>query len=139
MWLMEERSLQKHGVSCSHTEFPLVGQFSPTHPVTLTSEEKQAINIPEAAIEFAWSYPVADWEELRGTNIAVKSFLTVGGYIYRDRSHRVIHVTTLVPSEAKQGGLQFKQQLKWDSSWTAPLMRNGRFQPITIKSLRDVG
>jgi len=71
-------------------DWPIIGQFSPSHPITLSTEEKKAALIPIDATSFVWSYPVAiqvdptrtkgiDWND---PDIA---FLMVGGYVYFDK------------------------------------------------------
>merc|ERR1719240_1732947 len=139
MWLMQKRTLARHGVRSSNVEFPLCGQFSPPHPITLTIEEKAAIGIPRAAASFVWSYPVVAWSALEGGLDAVRSFLSVGGYVYLDSQQRIIHLTTLSPSECDTGGLQFRAPRPWRPEWTASLMRHGRFQRITIRDYNDMG
>lgn len=140
MWLMERRALVRHGISSRGAEFPLAGQFSPPHPITLTAEEKAAISIPAAAQSFVWSYPVAaSTSAFEGGSDAARSFLSVGGYVYLDASRRIIHATTLLPSDTDAGGLQFKRPAAWRAEWTGCLMRQGRFQRITIKGLNDLG
>lgn len=142
MWLMEQRPLTRLGVRAQRgVEFPLVGQFSPPHPVTLTDEEKAAIGVPAAARRFVWSYPVAGWRSVEGDDSAssVVSFLSVGGFVYLDSRDKVIHATTLLPSALDAGGLQFRRPTAWRPEWTAALMKQGRFQRITIKPLNDIG
>ena len=144
MWLMEQRPLTRLGVRCAGVEFPLVGQFSPPHPVTLTDEEKCAIGIPSTAARFVWSYPVAGWTSVAGASEApateaARSFLSVGGFVYLDAANKAIHATTLVPSALEAGGLQFRRPAGWAGEWTAALMKQGRFQRITIKPLNDIG
>jgi hypothetical protein len=134
MWVMEGDALRRRQVRTT-AELPLVGQFSPAHPVTLTRTEKAAANIPEDAGEFCWSYPVADWNAVAGDD-APRSFLAVGGYVYFARG-AVCGCTTLIPAEA--GGLQFGAPKPWHPSWTQALMKQGRIQPITIQALREVG
>mmetsp|Transcript_64403 Transcript_64403/g.171736 ORF Transcript_64403/g.171736 Transcript_64403/m.171736 type:complete len:315 (+) Transcript_64403:32-976(+) len=140
---MEQRPLTRCGVRCRGVEFPLVGQFSPPHPVTLTDEEKSAIGVPAAAKRFVWSYPVAGWTAVdggeRADTAAAVSFLSVGGFVYLDERNRALHATTLVPSALEAGGLQFRAPAPWVAEWTATLMRHGRFQRITIKALNDLG
>ena len=67
------------------------------------------------------------------------SFLAVGGYAYLDAHRKIIHTTTLLPTNKDSGGLQFKGNHKWRSEWTAALMRQGRFQKITIAALNKIG
>lgn len=76
---------------------------------------------------------------LEGGSDAARSFLTVGGYVYLDEQHQILHATTLVPSGSEAGGLQFERYKPWRSEWTAGLMKQGRFQRITIRALNAVG
>lgn len=139
MWIMEQRAATRHGMRGSNVEFPLCGQFSPPHPVTLTNEEKAAIGIPAAAHEFVFSYPVVSWDAMTGGSDEARSFLAVGGYAYLDAERKIIHTTTLLPTSRDAGGLQFKGNRTWRPEWTAALMRQGRFQKITIAALNRIG
>lgn len=121
------------------SEFPLCGQFSPPHPITLTDSEKAAIHIPAAAKEFVFSYPVVAWDAMVGGSDEARSFLSVGGYAYLDSARKIIHTTTLMPTTRDAGGLQFKRHQAWRAEWTAGLMKQGRFQKITIAPLNKVG
>ena len=57
-----------------------------------------------------FSYPVVS-----GTKLAVRpggsdtaaSFLSVGGFAYLDQHNRLLHATTLLPTDKAEGGLQF--------------------------------
>jgi hypothetical protein len=79
IWTMDRQPLEafmgESPEACNENglqvEFPLIGQFSPSHPVTLTSLEKSASNIPESAVEFAWSYPI-----VIGRNSASRTMLS---------------------------------------------------------------
>lgn len=140
MWLMSQRSTTRHGVKGGRgIEFPLCGQFSPPHQVTLTDAEKAALSIPTAASSFVFSYPVVDVARLDGGADVARSFLSIGGYVYLDSSRRVIHTNTLLPTEKESGGLQFASAQAWRSEWTTALMRQGRFQRITIADLNELG
>jgi len=137
MWVMEAPAVARHGAR-GNCEFPLIGQFSPTHPVTLTAQEKEAVGIPATAVEFVWSYPAVGWDG-GGNTSAAASFLSVGGFVYFDAQHQIVKATTPMPRDDSTGGLQFGKSAAWDPEWTKALMLNGRFQPITIKPLNDVG
>tara|TARA_B110001452_G_scaffold229694_2_gene205681 strand:+ start:629 stop:2131 length:1503 start_codon:yes stop_codon:yes gene_type:complete len=153
MWTMEQHAITRQRLACPGVEFPLVGQWSPTHPVTLTAAEKRAIHIPEAATQFVFSYPVVAGAKLSvqpggstSTDRALAeegpvcvSFLSVGGFCYLDGSANLLHATTLLPSDRTDGGLQFSPPRRWEPQWTAALMRQGRFQRITIRPLNDLG
>lgn len=139
MWVMEQRAAARHGIRGSGIEFPLCGQFSPPHPVTLTDEEKAAISIPATATSFVFSYPVVAWNAMSGGSDEARSFLSVGGYAYLDAARRIIHTTTLQPASKDTGGLQFNRSKTWRAEWTQALMKQGRFQRITIQALTDIG
>lgn len=139
MWIMDMRPLVREGVRSRGAEFPLVGQFSPPHPVTLTAAEKEAIGIPAAAASFVFSYPVAAWNAIEGGSAAARSFLAIGGYVYLSRDKRILHATTLLPSELGVGGLQFLPPKTFEAEWTTALHQQGRFQRLTIKGLNDMG
>ena len=98
----------------------------------MRKEEKAAISVPESAESFVFSYPVAaSTSAFEGGSDAARSFLSVGGYVYLDAQRRITHVTTLLPSRAEGGGLQFKAAAAWRAEWTTALMRQGRFQRYT--------
>jgi len=69
----------------------------------------------------------------------VRSFLSVGGFVYLSADNRVLHATTPLPSEMDVGGLQFLPPKKFNTGWTTALHQQGRFQRITIKSLNEIG
>jgi len=138
MWTMEKRALKRHGITATGIEMPLMGQYSPANKITLTDEEKEAANIPVEAADFMWSYPACSWDGLGGDD-AMKAYLSLGGFAYFDKEHKLVGTNTLMPMEGDEGGLQFSEPKHWNPEWTRALMRHGRFQVITIKTLRDVG
>merc|ERR1712023_564341 len=68
-----------------------------------------------------------------------RSFLTVGGYVYLNKSHKIVGATTLLPQSGDEGGLQFGRPKRWDPAWTKSLMRHGRFHAITIGDFNAIG
>jgi len=122
-------------------DWPVVGQFSPAHPITLSVEEKKAALIPAESASFVWAYPVAitvDVSKLQGIDPSDPdlAFLMVGGYVYFNKEHQVCGVNTIVPAD---NGLVFSKPKKWNHDLTRYLAKSGRFQPITIKALHDCG
>jgi len=131
----------------------ITGQLSPIHPLTLDSEEREAFSIPAEAKELAWSYPVAEWDQLESDayslddwdrpqgGTAMKSFLTVGGFVYLNGS--IAGVTTFgrAPGQDEDhaGCMQFGPARKWEPSWTNALAEHGRFHCITMKRLQEFG
>lgn len=56
-----------------------------------------------------------------------------------DAQRKIIHTTTLLPTSKDTGGLQFKGSQVWRPEWTAALMRQGRFQKVTVAALNKIG
>jgi len=123
-------------------DWPVVGQFSPAYPITLSDSEKKAALIPINSTYFVWAYPVAgvsvDVYKLPGIDPADSdlSFLMVGGYVYFNKENKICGVNTIIPSDK---GLVFSAPKKWNHDFTSFLAKPGRFQPITIKPLHDCG
>eukprot|EP00930_Biecheleria_cincta_P083405 TRINITY_DN72989_c0_g1_i1.p1 TRINITY_DN72989_c0_g1~~TRINITY_DN72989_c0_g1_i1.p1 ORF type:complete len:453 (+),score=90.33 TRINITY_DN72989_c0_g1_i1:55-1359(+) len=152
-WQMKTGVLEGYGL-CAKAVC-LTGQVSPASPVTQDAEQREAADIPADATEFAFSYPVADWERVETDAYAMgnwqtmnmlegaasmKSFLSVGGYIYLGAEGQVVGVTTLGrPQEGDPGGMHFRNPERWNYEWTEILFQQGRFQNITIRSCVDLG
>eukprot|EP00419_Tripos_fusus_P023510 CAMPEP_0172720294 /NCGR_PEP_ID=MMETSP1074-20121228/76562_1 /TAXON_ID=2916 /ORGANISM="Ceratium fusus, Strain PA161109" /LENGTH=790 /DNA_ID=CAMNT_0013545787 /DNA_START=55 /DNA_END=2427 /DNA_ORIENTATION=- len=150
-WTMKHEVIEHHGVR--GTEGVHITAFcSPPHPMVFDLEERQAVGLPLEAEEFAWSYPVANWQQVeRDPHLlhdwavgakdcsAVKDFLVIGGFIFFDRQRRVIRTTTPFMSKGQKGGLQFGRPQKWEAGWTRILLGEGRFQRVSIGPLRDAG
>jgi len=122
-------------------DWPVIGQFSPAHPITLSDSEKKAAQIPTESTSFVWAYPLAitvDVNKLQGIDPSDPdlAFLMVGGYVYFNKEHKVCGVNTIIPAD---NGLVFSRPKKWNPDFTRFLARSGRFQPITIKALHDCG
>jgi len=133
--------------------FPLVGQTSPRHRVTLKETARESANIPPDAKYYVWSYPIdIEWRSCDTSNQrdlvkAIKSnmllhnpdflFLLMGGYMYFDEKFRVVRVTALrMPRNilAKQRllmtakGLNFDNPIPFEEKYINPLMRHDRFK-----------
>eukprot|EP00443_Scrippsiella_acuminata_P113355 CAMPEP_0115760420 /NCGR_PEP_ID=MMETSP0272-20121206/99985_1 /TAXON_ID=71861 /ORGANISM="Scrippsiella trochoidea, Strain CCMP3099" /LENGTH=429 /DNA_ID=CAMNT_0003206075 /DNA_START=84 /DNA_END=1374 /DNA_ORIENTATION=+ len=150
-WDMPARVLEGHGLS-SRTQH-ITGQVSPTYPVTIDPALREEACVPKAARDFVWSYPVAHWEGVETDayslerweeglegGAAVKSFFSVGGYVYFDADGAVVGVTTVGRlQEGERGGLHFAEPRRWLPEWTAALVEQGRFQRITMKAFQEAG
>lgn len=110
------------------------------------------MGVPAEAVEFVWSYPVANWDKVDqdphlledwdtgGTRpSALKDFLAVGGFMYFDSGRRLVRVAAALCSKARTGGLQFASPRKWDPVWTTALLEDGRFHHVTVGPLREAG
>jgi len=150
-WEMPTGVLESHGLHARTAR--IIGQVSPSHPVLdEDAPQREAAGIPSEACQFVFSYPVADWEmvendvyslnawdHLEGV-AAMHSFLTVGGYIYFNDTGAIVGVTTLGrPQREDKGSLHFGDPVKVLPEWTSSLVEQGRFQPVTMKSLVECG
>jgi len=149
-WTMRTEVLERQGLRSDGPH--VTAQCSPTHPITLSDEERALADIPPEAVEFAWSYPMARWEQVaqdphvlddwascQQGDPPLKDFLVVGGFVYLDEDHRIVRVTTPRDNKAEQGGLHFGAPKKWHHAWTKALLGDGRFQRVTIGPLKDAG
>jgi len=127
-----------------------MGQVSPVHPVPQDPAERKAAGVPPGATDFAFSYPVQDWGQVENDvytlqdweqcagSVAMKSFLTVGGYLYLDAVGHAVAATALAPG-GTQNNFHFMEPRRWDPMWTEPLLENGRLQQVTIRELVESG
>lgn len=148
-WDMPVKVLEGHGLQARTSR--ITGQVSPTHPVD--SPQKQPLAVPKEARDFVWSYPVAGWEGVESdayaldkwevgldSGAAIKSFFSVGGFIYFDSESRVTGITTLGRlQEGEAGSLHFAEPRRWVPEWTAALVEQGRFQRVTMKAFQELG
>eukprot|EP00298_Acanthocystis_sp_HF-20_P009485 c18328_g1_i1.p1 GENE.c18328_g1_i1~~c18328_g1_i1.p1 ORF type:complete len:233 (-),score=88.73 c18328_g1_i1:118-816(-) len=119
-----------------------IGQLSPLYPVTLSDEDKIKANIPSNAKKFLWAYTLAGVSQLsdEGKEKLIKddpdfALLLFGGYIYLDEKGDIAGVNAICPGE----GLFFSGPQRWKHTNTRELYRAGRFQPITIHSMKAQG
>jgi len=150
-WIMLNEVVERLGVR-STGDNQVTAMCSPSTPITLSEEERASVGIPPEAVDFVWSYPVANWDKVDGdphllenwaadsaSTLAVKDFLAVGGFMYFDSQKRLVHVAASLHNKAGQGGLQFAAPRKWNPAWTACILEDGRFHRVTIGSLREAG
>jgi len=141
VWLLHKETIQQHGIQCGvNATFPLMGQFSPAHSITLAAREKVALGIPAKATSFVWSYPVSGWTCVSEDQSPIANFLALGGYVYFDSMGEILRCNTLTKTtQSSGGGLQFGSAQHWQEEWTASLLKEGRFQPVTIQAMYDAG
>lgn len=118
---------------------PLYCQLSPLYEITLTVELKEAANIPREAKFFAWAYPVVDDGRGLAGSSAEHMFLTHGGYTYFSPDRAVVGTTCIVPAELGTPGLTFGRCQVLPQRAASMLMRDGRFQDITLADLAAKG
>jgi len=118
------------------------GSLSPPHRLTLTVDNKRKAHIPDAAASFVWAYPLAgigEMKDKRRTQLATKNssmcLLLFGGYLYFDANGTFLQANAIAPG----AGLYFSSPQEWRHEFTNVLSRDGRFQEITIASMKDQG
>jgi len=150
-WDMPVKVLEGHGLQARTHR--ITGQVSPTHPVTVDSPQKPPMTALKESRDFVWSYPVAGWEGVESNayaldrweeglegGAAIKSFFSVGGYMYFDVEGHVAGVATLGRvQDGDSGSLHFAEPRRWLPEWTAALVEQGRFQSVTMKAFVEVG
>jgi len=151
-WELKTGILESHGLQARSAL--ITGQVSPMHPVLEDDELRKVRNIPENAEFVVWSYPVVDWQHVEcdayavddwegfEASAAMKSFLTIGGFLYLDGDRRIVGATTpgrFCEGRGCSGGLCFGDPHRWLPEWSLRLAEHGRFQPITIRSIRELG
>lgn len=115
-------------------------QLSPLHRITLDDETKDAANIPRQAEFFAWAYPAVDdgSGKMQGTR-PESVFLQYGGYVYFNGGRDAIATNAIVPAPFETLGLMFGRAQPLSQMAAETLTRQGRFQEITLDSLRRKG
>eukprot|EP00756_Hemistasia_phaeocysticola_P066290 Hpha_TRINITY_DN9133_c0_g1::TRINITY_DN9133_c0_g1_i2::g.94511::m.94511 len=135
------------------------GSMSPPSPVTLPSRERDLLGIPRTATHFAWAYPPSTphgfdgiSSELRRASLTSPGlrFCLLGGYMYFSMRRvddagvnleavLAIRVTSALGSQTARGLLKFCAPVPWPASATKALLSAGRFQEVTLPSLRQKG
>lgn len=152
-WEMKTGILEGYGLRARTAR--ISGQVSPLHPVHDDPAWRQAVNVPPDSQDFAWSYPVANWERVESDayamdnwdtvpamehSAALKSFLTVGGFLFFNSEGHVIGTTTPGrPGKGDASGLHFGDPQRWRREWTQSLAEQGRFQPVTMREIVALG
>jgi len=150
-WMMKPEVIERLGVR-SPGDKQVTAQCSPFHRITFSGKERKEAQIPPEAVEFAWSYPVANWEEVeedphlledwalcREDILVVKDFLVMGGFIYLDKEQQIVKVTAAVSNRDTNGGMQFGRRQKWHPAWTKALIGDGCFHRVTCGRLKQAG
>eukprot|EP00299_Pterocystis_sp_00344_P010429 c4656_g1_i1.p1 GENE.c4656_g1_i1~~c4656_g1_i1.p1 ORF type:complete len:402 (+),score=80.70 c4656_g1_i1:42-1247(+) len=123
-------------------EIMSMGTMSPPHRITLSAEALRAARIPENAKSFRWAYPLvgigslSDKQKAEYANLSPElCFLVFGGYIYFNEMGKPIKSNAI----GLGNGLFFSKPKRWSPNFTRYLFNQGRFQDITIQSMRDQG
>jgi len=126
------KALEQQGITAE-------GAISQPCSITLGSENRKAIGIPQGATKFCWAYPVQQgrFQEYAREYLATTSpsagFLTYGGFLYLDDKGKVLKVMAM----AVGSGLSFAGPEPWRPQYTEALQE--RWQPVTLPFLQRKG
>lgn len=114
------------------------GQLSPMRPLTLDPETLRRSGVPEEAVYFAWSYPIAladlDGLEAFENPLPPLRFLLSGGFVFFDAGRSPDGIWVPVPEE--YGGLLFAGPYAW--TWSSELPPH-RYARVTDPQMRRAG
>mmetsp|Transcript_29924 Transcript_29924/g.54499 ORF Transcript_29924/g.54499 Transcript_29924/m.54499 type:complete len:300 (-) Transcript_29924:438-1337(-) len=139
-WTLTSRAMHKYNLSSYVT-----GLLSPRQQIRCVGAGQRLAKVPHEARTMMWSYPVEGWQDLSmkaAVPPEVAAFLQVGGFVYMDAHGEITSIHGIMATtQASRGScVNFKQPIKFDHpDWMSTLVAQGRFQPITIKALRDLG
>jgi len=151
-WEMKTGILESYGLRARSAR--ISGQVSPLHPLIDDAGWREATGVPAEAQEFAWSYPVANWERVESdayamdnweslaameATTALKSFLTVGGFLFFNAQGRIVGASTPGRAQSEASSLHFREPQRWRREWTQSLAEQGRFQPVTMREIVSLG
>jgi len=120
----------------------------------LDALSKARFCVPQYAEHFAFSYPSLDWAEAGAINPfelsnwqksslngckRVLDVMRVGAFLFFNSEGRIVAVNTLSPQVDDGAALHFSKPRPWFPDWTRALAARKRFQPLTMKILRDMG
>jgi len=115
------------------------GAMGPLAHISLDKAMRQALQIPESAVNFSWGYSLGNGtfdEKARGyfsITTPAAAFFVFGGFIYTNSQDDVVAVMSL----SLGSGIAFSAANKWKHKYSASLA--GRWQPVTAPLLRKKG
>jgi len=146
----------KKGLAKLIVNFPLEGQMSPKHAVTLGPEARKHANIPDTAKYYVWSYPIdVQWRHYDSTlvhalreckclNCPELMFLIMGGYVYFDENFQIVSVNALICVQRQKteeelmkrgGGLKFGKPEKFPAKFINQLTLYDRLKFVSWPDL----
>lgn len=125
-------------------EYMKEGFASSLSAVTLENEGRSSANIPAAAKSFSWAYPLPGMNtvDARTRSLFLSSrqdpnwhFIAYGGFLYFSEEGYILAANAVGPGH----GLLFGPPEPWRSEYTATLLKDHRFQPVTLTDLLHAG
>jgi len=137
--------------------FPLEGQMSPKHAITLGPEARKSANIPEKAKYYVYSYPIdVQWRHydetlmnaLRKCNCLGSPelmFLIMGGYVYFDGNFKIVTANAVITNQTRKkeeelmkSGLQFGKPEKFPAKFLNQLTLYDRLKIVSWPVLNQL-
>jgi len=134
--------------------FPLEGQMSPKHAITLGPEARKSAKIPEKAMYYVYSYPMdVQWRHhdkmmmsaLRKCNCLDSPelmFLIMGGYVYFDEDFKIVTANALICKQTRKNdewlmksGLPFGNPEKFPAKFLNQLTLYDRLKVVSWPGL----
>lgn len=118
---------------------PRPGVLSTPQDINLSDMARKAAGIPEEAKRYAWFHAI--FPDMTAYKFDVDlTFLKTGGFVYLDHSEppRPVHMCALEPDPAG-GQMLFGPPKKLPRKWSEQLMRDGRFQPVSLDAFKERG
>jgi len=149
----------KKGLAKLIVNFPLEGQMSPKHAVTLGPEARKHANIPDTAKYYVWSYPIdVQWRHYESTlmkalkecnclNCPELMFLIMGGYVYFDENFQIVSVNALICVQTRRkeeelvkrgSGLKFGKPEKFPAKFINQLTLYDRLKFVSWPDLNHL-
>jgi len=147
---------EKKGLAKLIVNFPLEGQMSPKHAVTLGMEDRKNANIPETAKHYVWSYPIdIEWRHYEEHLMrALKDcgclgcpelmFLIMGGYVYFDDNYKIVAANAMICGQNRRKeeelirtgeGLRFGNKMPFPAKFINQLTSFDRFKVVSWPGL----
>lgn len=120
------------------------GYCTPFAAVTLPAEARANANIPAAATSFSYAYPLPGINNMdAGTRSLFLSsnqdpnwrFICYGGFLYFNEEGYVLAANAIGPGAS----ISFGPPEPWRSGYTAALIEQNRFQPVTLTDVLSAG
>jgi len=149
---------EKKGLAKLIVNFPLEGQMSPKHAVTLGPEARRHAQIPNTAKYYVWSYPIdVQWRHYENKLVdALKDcncldspelmFLIMGGYVYFDENYQIVSANALICGTRQReeeltrigSGLKFGKPEKFPEKFINQLMLYDRLKVVSWPVLNEL-
>jgi len=115
----------------------LSAKLSPMKRVHLDIDSKFIVGIPFEAEFSAWSYAVENLNASSSLDTADSYFANMGGSVFFNGTKTAIVGAASRPAQGDH--LTFSEGIPWGRTWTAPLIKTGRFHKVMDPKMREAG